>query len=259
MRLISYGIIWFFLSLSVESSLVPIKDVIMEHRVYLPLFGAVTAFAAAYYLLVEKLTGPSSGRLLLLSAALLVVVLSIATYQRNHVWGDPVRLWQDVVEKSPNKARPVNNLGQALEGAGRREEAFRAFSRAITLEPGYYKAYYNLADLYLVSDQPEKALQLLQTAIRLNPDFTEAYVSAGAALMRSGRFQEMVQFLQQNLELVGDVAEARFYLGAGYAFMGNREAALHELAVLSNLDASYAANLAGMLGLKPRQGMLLEK
>ena len=254
-RLISFGIIWFFLTLSVESSLVPIKDVIMEHRLYLPLFGAATAFATIFYLLVEKLTGPSSGKLLLLSATLLAAMLSVSTYQRNHIWGDPVRLWQDVVAKSPNKARPINNLGKALEGVGRRDEAFRAFSRAITLEPGYYKAYYNLADLYLVSDQPEKALLLLQTAIRLNPDFTEAYVSAGAALMRAGKFREVTTFLEQNLDRIGDKAEARFYLGASYAFLGNREAALRELAVLSRLDASYTANLAGMLGMKKGQGM----
>ena len=57
--------------------------------------------------------------------------------------------------------------------------------------PNYYKSYYNLADLYLVSDQPETALPLLQTAIRLNPNFTEAYVSIGAALMRGGQFNEV--------------------------------------------------------------------
>lgn len=40
-----------------------------------------------------------------------VVVLSIATYQRNTVWHDEITLWEDVVKKSPNKARGYNNLG----------------------------------------------------------------------------------------------------------------------------------------------------
>jgi len=142
-----------------------------------------------------------------------------------------------------------------LEGAGRREEAFRAFSKAITLEPGYYKAYYNLADLYLVSDQPEKALQLLQTAIRLNPDFTEAYVSLGAALMRAGKFREVTIFLEQNLDRIGDKAEARFYLGASYAFLGDREAAMRELEIVSRLDPSLAASLVGLLGLNNNHGI----
>jgi hypothetical protein len=36
-RLISFGIFWFFLTISVESSIIPIaQDVIFEHRTYLP-------------------------------------------------------------------------------------------------------------------------------------------------------------------------------------------------------------------------------
>jgi Flp pilus assembly protein TadD len=249
LRLVAYGILWFFLTLSIESSLVPIKDVIMEHRLYLPFFGAATAFATILYYLIEKIAGKKKTTLLLLSMTVLVLALGVATYQRNHVWGTSLRLWQDIVSKSPNKARPVNNLGKALEEAGKRGEAFEAFSTAIKLDPAYYKAYYNLADLYLVSDQPEKALPLLQVAIQLNPDFTEAYVSVGAAFMRAGKFREVTVFLQQNLNRIADKAEARFYLGAAYAFLGNRDAAMRELDVLSRLDPSYAANLAGMMGL----------
>ena len=126
-RLIAFGILWFFLTLSVESSLIPIRDVIMEHRLYLPGFGAAAVFATAFYLMVGKLTRPASGKLLLLGAALLVLVLGFATYQRNYVWGDAIRLWQDVVVKSPNKGRPINNLGVALEETGRRPEAFKPF------------------------------------------------------------------------------------------------------------------------------------
>jgi len=53
----------------------------------------------------------------------------------------------------------------------------------------------------------------------------------GAALMRSGKFQEVIQFLEQNLYYVKDIPEARFYLGASHAFLGNREAAMRELAI----------------------------
>jgi len=46
-RLIAFGIIWFFLALSVESSFIPIEDVIFEHRLYLPSIGTFIAFTAA--------------------------------------------------------------------------------------------------------------------------------------------------------------------------------------------------------------------
>jgi hypothetical protein len=43
---ISFGVLWFFITLSVESSVIPIKDVIAEHRVYLPSIGIFAAFTA---------------------------------------------------------------------------------------------------------------------------------------------------------------------------------------------------------------------
>jgi len=36
LRLMGFGMVWFFLTLSIESSIIPIKDVIFEHRLYLP-------------------------------------------------------------------------------------------------------------------------------------------------------------------------------------------------------------------------------
>jgi putative component of toxin-antitoxin plasmid stabilization module len=43
---ISFGIFWFFITLSIESSIFPISDAMFEHRLYLPLFGF--AFSMVY-------------------------------------------------------------------------------------------------------------------------------------------------------------------------------------------------------------------
>ncbi|KAB2965501.1 MAG: hypothetical protein F9K18_06500, partial [Thermoanaerobaculia bacterium] len=42
-----FGVLWFFLALAVESSLVPIQDLLVEHRLYLPSAGLLAAAAAA--------------------------------------------------------------------------------------------------------------------------------------------------------------------------------------------------------------------
>ncbi len=51
-RLFSFGIIWFFITLSVTSSFVVIYDVIFEHRLYLPSIG----FAIFAALLISKIS-----------------------------------------------------------------------------------------------------------------------------------------------------------------------------------------------------------
>lgn len=51
-RLISFGIIWFFVTLSVTSSFIVIYDVIFEHRLYLPSIG----FAIVIAFLISKIS-----------------------------------------------------------------------------------------------------------------------------------------------------------------------------------------------------------
>jgi protein O-mannosyl-transferase len=246
-RLIAFGILWFFLTLSVESSLIPIVDVIFEHRLYLPSVGAAAAFAAAFFLAAERFFRKIDERWIAAVALLIVAGLSLATLQRNHVWGSELRLWQDTAAKSPLKGRPLNNFAVALEDKGRRREAIEVLLRAIEVEPTYHRSWYNLGDLYIVSGRPEEALAPLQAAIELKPDFTEAYVKLGAALIRGRQFREAAIFLEQNLDRVATHGEARFYLGAAHAFLGNREAALRELGVVSQLDPALARDLAGLL------------
>jgi hypothetical protein len=54
-RIIAFGIFWFFIALSVESSIIPLH-VIYEHRVYLPSAGDFMAFAVGALILVEKIS-----------------------------------------------------------------------------------------------------------------------------------------------------------------------------------------------------------
>jgi hypothetical protein len=46
--LIPFGAAWFYITLSPTQSFVPIKDIIFEHRVYLPSIGFFIAFIAAF-------------------------------------------------------------------------------------------------------------------------------------------------------------------------------------------------------------------
>ena len=60
-RLISFGIFWFFLTLSVESSLIPIsQNVIFEHRTYLSGFRFFSCFYRSVFLLFQGAASPNS-------------------------------------------------------------------------------------------------------------------------------------------------------------------------------------------------------
>ena len=219
----------------------------MEHRLYLPSFGAVTAFATAFYLLGIASPRPAYRNLFAVGGLVAVLVLGFAAYQRNHVWGDAIRLWRDTVNKSPNKARPYNNLGQLLNDAGKPWEAMPVLRKSLQLAPYFDRANFNLARSYSLIGQSAKAIPLLQKAITTNPDFNGAYNDLGAALIKVGRYGEAATFLEQNLGRLNELPEAHFNLGVAYYNLGNIKAARRELTILTQMDTSLAAKLAALL------------
>jgi tetratricopeptide (TPR) repeat protein len=179
-RLISFGIFWFFLTLSVESSIIPIsQDVIYEHRTYLPGIGFFLAMTGAFfYYFREKYFHVAVIIILMIST-----VNTALTYQRNKIWKNDYTLWADCAEKSPNKVRVHTNLGVAHSEFGQYQLAIKGFSEAIRLNPDLAEAYNNRGSVFSILGQYQMAIKDLSEAIRLKPDFAEAYSNRGGAYL----------------------------------------------------------------------------
>jgi tetratricopeptide (TPR) repeat protein len=78
----------------------------------------------------------------------LIAALCFFTYQRNLLYQDRLLLWSDAVAKSPNKARPHNNLGYAYALRDDWDHAIEEFRTAARLDPDFIIAQQNLRDAY---------------------------------------------------------------------------------------------------------------
>ncbi len=69
-------------------------------------------------------------------AVLLIAVTALLslTFLRNRVYENSVSVWKSMVEASPNKRRPHQNLGQALSTAGKLHEALNEFKIVLSLD-----------------------------------------------------------------------------------------------------------------------------
>jgi len=110
--LIGFGILWFFICLSVESGIITIRHVIFEHRLYLPMI-AFSLFVVGMMLQFIK-----EEKKFKIIGIVLIACLSVLTYQRNAIWKDEFTLWEDVARKAPHKMRPYLNIGIAYSSAG---------------------------------------------------------------------------------------------------------------------------------------------
>ena len=129
LRLTSFGIFWFFITLTVESSIIPLANVIFEHRMYLPSIGFIistVSFLMAIKIKVKKIF-ISLEEAIVFALIMIVLIFCGVAYARNTVWQTEIGLWEDVVRKSYGKARPHYNLGLAYSRAGKFNEAIKEF------------------------------------------------------------------------------------------------------------------------------------
>lgn len=175
---------WWFVILAPSSSVVPLAtQTIAEHRMYLPL--------AAIIALVAGAVARRAGRRILLAALLVsIVAAGIATWQRNLVYQDEERLWQETLVQYPQNARIYNNLGRYYYHQGRLDEAIARFHDAIRLDPGMPQAHFNLGLTLRRLGRPAEALAPLQTALHLLPEYHAAHLNLGMALGELGRTPE---------------------------------------------------------------------
>ena len=200
-RIVAFGIGWFFVTLAVESSLIPIVDVIYEHRAYLPSVGLFAAAATLLGLLFAKVVPESAGRVTVLTGVALALLLGSLTLQRNAVWANAVTLWSDAAEKSPGKARPHLLLGEAFDAAGKRGEAEREFRRAVEIDPEFTPGRTSLATFLQKCGRARDAEAEYRVVLRLDPGHYPAIFNLAELLWSSGRRDEAAALYRRFLEL----------------------------------------------------------
>jgi len=225
-RLVALGILWFFITLSVESSLIPIEDVIFEHRLYLPSVGIFISIAASLPLLAGRLKErPNMAKGVFPAFIAIIVILTAATWVRNTVWQDEVRLMEDVARKSPRSAKVRNGLGHAYMAKGQIEEAIGQFLSAIDLSPDYARAFNSLGVAYGKKGMYEEALEVFLSALALEPRNPEIYNNIGVVFRSLGDTDREITYYQAALEFDPDQPTTHYNLGTAYESKGLKEKA----------------------------------
>jgi tetratricopeptide (TPR) repeat protein len=187
--LVAVAIAWFLGHLVIESTLIPL-DLAYEHRLYLPASIPLVLAGGGLW----RSLGPiASGRVALV---LLLALLGTWTALRVEVWRDPVRLWQDNAVKAPQKARVQGQLGKACLERRDRDCAWRAFTRAVALDPARADAENGLASVLIDLDRdPARAEPLLRRLLEREPSYVPALVNLSVVQLRRGRASEAFETL----------------------------------------------------------------
>ncbi len=254
-KIMAFGIFWFFITLSVESSIVPIDDLIFEHRAYLPSVGFFFFLLAGSAVLFNRWTNKSIERSKTVTFLLVLTVFgfSAAAIVRNLVWQDEVIFWKDVVKKSPNKARPYVGLGNALmqqskyvpaendkdifeeivlmkAGSEKQTQAaINAFKEAIRIEPKNPLGHRALAEALMLQKNYDEALRSLLIASELQPKSSIPYAMRGAIFEAKNDFVRARQEYLEAVKVEPSSYMPHLKLANIYAKEGNHQDAIKEL------------------------------
>lgn len=197
-KLVSFGIAWFFLTLSVESGIIPIRDLINEHRVYLPSIGFFVTCVAAFDQTL------SSRKIKIGLVVILVSILSLCTYSRNNIWRDPQILWEDVIAKAPNNSRAYNNLGVVFKERKEFKRAIEQFEKSLRANRNYTAVYYNLGDVQYRLGNYENAIVYLKQALtgKLDPQLhLDILNKLGRTYSAMGQTKKAIETFEEAIKL----------------------------------------------------------
>jgi Flp pilus assembly protein TadD len=206
-RTIGFGLSWFLLAL-LPTSLLPLAEVMNDHRTFMPYVGLVIALAGAASLFAARLASYPKWTGIAAAGAVIICLATsgYATFQRNKVWLSEETLWRDVVMKSPRNARGLMNYGNTLMAKGDFTGALDHFHRAQLLAPQYPVLLINLAIAEDATKQAGRAEQHFREALRLAPSSPDSYTYYARTLLEHSRKAEARALLRQALSLSpGDV------------------------------------------------------
>ncbi len=192
---ISFGILWFFLTMIPVSNLMPALHYKAERYLYLPSIGYCLIFASLLWML-HTYAGrrwPSAKWGIVALASLISLAYGILTFDRNFDWKDDLTIFTDAVRKSPYTREAYAELGVTYREMQRYREAEAAFLTALREREGYaafvqrIPMHQNLTEIYLETGQAPKSINHLLWLSRFYLNDYETQRNLGVAYLSIGR------------------------------------------------------------------------
>ncbi len=178
------GIVFYSVNIALVLQFVPFGECLMADR-YLYIAGIGIIFPSVYYLFAG-LQKVSRSIIAVIAGAALALTLLVLTFLRNDIWLSDLDFFTSILNTFPNSAVAHYSVGALYTRTGQYEVAEIHLDKAVQLEPGNFKAWYDKGLLHLRQGRVADALQALNQCISIR-DYTKAYFSRAMLYQGTGR------------------------------------------------------------------------
>jgi tetratricopeptide (TPR) repeat protein len=180
-RLVSFGLLWFFVNLIPVSNIVPVNSFIAEHWIYTASAGLFLIVGAgmAFLMRISAEKAPYA-RFLIVPAVLVTLgVYGTVTYNRNMDWNNEIAFFHSTLRYHPSNARLHLNLGNTYMEKGKVDKAIEEYQKSLEINSRYAVAYGNIGSAYLRKGDPSKGEAYLKKAVSLRYNYPIAHYNLG--------------------------------------------------------------------------------
>jgi tetratricopeptide (TPR) repeat protein len=271
---IAFGILYFFVTISLVSNLVVVIGTIMGDRLlYMPSLG-FTIVIAVLLVRIFKDVQPdkqnssvfeffkSHSKVLSISA-LLFIALGLKTIGRNPVWKNNATLMESAIVDAPNSAYAHYLYANELIATSLTlppadsvqlhiiyDKALASYLKAIEIYPTYAEFYSEAGATYRKKNNVPEALKYYDLALKYNPHLSQAYNGKGVIYFKEGKYAEAKTFFLEALKYNPKDATAMKNAGACYLALGDSDNAIayslkaleyspNDPSIMTNLGIAY--------------------
>lgn len=127
-------------------------------------------------------------------------------------------------------------LANITQDYGKDIDAIFLLQKVISVDPGYYKAYYNLGNLYFKDGKFIKAIENYELALKFNKNFPFAYYNLGCCYYSDGQYGKAKSNFQKAIKLKSTEPNFYYNLALTYKKMNNKKQAQKMLDTYDNLS-----------------------
>ncbi len=231
----------FFLVLAPTSSVMPIADLAVEHRMYLPLVPLVVLAVLGVFALAGRLLQSARWRRCVEAALLTAVVVAFAwrTHDRNQDYRSKIAMWTDVLATSPENIRAHHYLGKAMANEGDVVGGIRQIQRALEIDPRFARAHNDLGHLFAEQEELSQARVHFEQAIAIDSEYVDPHYNLAVTLNKLGRVDEAADQYRQAIRIKPNYLDAYNNLGNILLRQGKVSEAVVEFERLLKIDANY--------------------
>ena len=237
------GWLWYLGTLVPVIGLVQIGSQAMADRyTYIPLIGL---FIMMVWGIPDILAGWRYRRVLfVISAAVLFLSFIMITRDQVRHWCNSITLFKHTLNVTTDNFTAYCQLGLALSGQGRFQEAIPILSVALQLRPSHPETYNHLGVISAQEGKTQEASAYFSKALRIKADYAEAHSNLGAVLLQQGKIQEAIEHFTEAVRINPNFPVAHFFLGFAYLLISDQNSALEEYKILVQINPNLAKQLS---------------